>query len=205
MNNTYKPGTFAKLINRTVNTLQRWDREGILKAHRSPTGRRFYTHDQYLEYLGLVAKGEGKVIAYARVSSVGQKPDLKNQIEALKKFCLENKIIIDELIQEIGSGLNYKHKKFNDIFQQIELGKVSKLIIAHKDRLVRFGFEWFESFCKRHGAELIIINGDSLSPEQELVQDLLSIVHDFSARLYGLQSYKKVIKNAAMQKDKNQS
>lgn len=205
MNNTYKPGTFAKLINRTVNTLQRWDREGILKAHRSPTGRRFYTHDQYLEYLGLVAKGEGKVIAYARVSSVGQKPDLKNQIEALKKFCLENKIIIDELIQEIGSGLNYKRKKFNDIFQQIELGKVSKLIIAHKDRLVRFGFEWFESFCKRHGAELIIINGDSLSPEQELVQDLLSIVHDFSARLYGLQSYKKVIKNAAMQKDKNQS
>lgn len=202
MNNIYKPKDFSKLIGRTVNTLQRWDRENTLKAHRSPTGRRFYTHDQYLKYLGLKAEGKGKVVVYARVSSNGQKPDLKNQIQALKEFCYKNEISVDEWIQEIGSGLNYKRKKFNEIFNLIELGQVSKLVVAHKDRLVRFGFEWFEMFCKRHGTELIIVNGDTLSPEQELVQDLLSIVHVFSARLYGLRSYKKVIRNAALQKDK---
>ena len=81
------------------------------------------------------------------------------------------------------------------------MGQVRRLIIAHKDRLVRFGFEWFAAFCVRHGTELLIVNGDTLSPEQELVQDLLSIVHLFSARLYGLRSYRKVIRDAALHKD----
>jgi putative resolvase len=75
--------------------------------------------------------------------------------------------------------------------EEIELRRVQRLIIAHKDRLVRFGFEWFAAFCARHGTDLLIINGDTLSPEQVLVQDFLSIVHIFSARLYGLRSYKR--------------
>jgi predicted site-specific integrase-resolvase len=101
-------------------------------------------------------------------------------------------------LEEIGSALNYKRKKFNKIFERIELGQVSYLIVAHKDRLVRFGFEWFENFCERHGTKLMIVNGDSLSPESEMVQDLLSIIHVFSARLYGLRSYKKRIKDACI-------
>ncbi len=82
---------------------------------------------------------------------------------------------------------------------------MQRLVIAHKDRLVRFGFEWFAAFCERHGTDLVIINGETLSPEQEMVQDLLSIVHIFSARLYGLRSYKKVIRDAALQKDQHRS
>ena len=89
--------------------------------------------------------------------------------------------------------------------EEIELGRVERLIIAHKDRLVRFGFEWFAAFCERHGTDLVIVNGETLSPEQEMVQDLLSIVHIFSARLYGLRSYKKVIRDAALQKDQDRS
>jgi len=85
--------------------------------------------------------------------------------------------------------------------EQIELGQVRRLIIAHKDRLVRFGFEWFAAFCARHGTELLIVNGDTLSPEQELAQDLLSIVHVFSPRLNGLRSYQKVIRDAALHQD----
>jgi putative resolvase len=81
------------------------------------------------------------------------------------------------------------------------LGQVRRLIIVHKDWLVRFGFEWFAAFCPRHGAELLIVNGDTLSPEQELVQGLLSIVHVFSTRLYGLRSYQKVIRDAALHQD----
>jgi predicted site-specific integrase-resolvase len=200
MDTTYRPHEFAKLIGKTVTTLQRWDRAGILPAHRAPTGRRYYTHDQYLEYRGLKAKGAGATIVYARVSSASQRPDLQNQLAALKDFCQRQAFQVDEWIEEVGSGLNYQRKQFNRIMEEIELGRVQRLIIAHKDRLVRFGFEWFAAFCQRHGTDLVIVNGDTLSPEQELVQDLLSIVHVFSARLYGLRSYKKVIRDAALQK-----
>ncbi|HEY7349689.1 MAG TPA: IS607 family transposase [Ktedonobacterales bacterium] len=200
MENTYSIGQFAQLTGRGVKTLQKWDRAGILKAHRTLTGRRYYTHDQYLEYRGLKAKGAGSTIAYARVSSQSQKPDLQNQVAALKDFCGRQGFKVDEWVEEVGSGLNYQRKQFHRLMEEIELGRVQRLIIAHKDRLVRFGFEWFAAFCERHGTDLIIVNGDTLSPEQELVQDLLSIVHVFSARLHGLRSYKKVIRDAALQK-----
>src|SRR5215469_13729647 len=201
MDTIYSPKQFGQMIGRTVNTLQKWDRKGVLQAHRSPTNRRYYTHDQYLAYRGLLAPESGKVIVYARVSSAGQKPDLANQVAALHAYCAEHGYQPDEWVEEIGSGLNYQRKRFNHLLEQIELGQVRRLIIAHKDRLVRFGFEWFAAFCARHGTELLIVNGDTLSPEQELVQDLLSIVHVFSARLYGLRSYRKVIRDAALHKD----
>jgi predicted site-specific integrase-resolvase len=74
------------------------------------------------------------------------------------------------------------------------MGKVSMLVIAHKDRLVRFGFEWFESFAERHGCKVIIMNQESLSPTEEVTQDLLAIIHCFSSRLYGLRKYKEKVK-----------
>jgi putative resolvase len=201
MDTTYSPKQFGQMIGRSVNTLQKWDRKGVLHAHRSPTNRRYYTHDQYLAYRGLLAQASGKEIVYARVSSVGQKPDLAHQVAALRDYCARHGYQPDEWIEEIGSGLNYQRKHFNRLMEQIELGQVRRLIIAHKDRLVRFGFEWFAAFCRRHGTDLLIVNGDTLSPEQELVHDLLSIVHVFSARLYGLRSYKKVIRDAALHQD----
>lgn len=201
MDTTYSPKQFGQLIGRSVNTLQKWDRKGVLKAHRSPTNRRYYTHDQYLAYRGLVAEAEGRVIVYARVSSAGQKPDLAHQVAALRDYCERRGERPDEWVEEIGSGLDYQRKQFNRLMEQIDLGQVRRLIIAHKDRLVRFGFEWFAAFCARHGTELLIVNGDTLSPEQELVQDLLSIVQVFSARLYGLRSYKKAIRDAALHQD----
>jgi putative resolvase len=201
MENTYSPKQFGALIGKSVLTLQRWDRAGILPAHRTPTNRRYYTYDQYLEYRGLKAKGTGATMVYARVSSASQKPDLQNQLAALKDFCQRHDFKVDEWVEEVGSGLNYQRKHFTRLMEEIELGRVQRLIIAHKDRLVRFGFEWFAAFCERHGTELVIVNGDTLSPEQELVQDLLAIVQVFSARLYGLRSYKKVIRDAALQKN----
>jgi predicted site-specific integrase-resolvase len=76
---------------------------------------------------------------------------------------------------------------------QVESGEISKIIIAHKDRLIRFGYDWFELFCKKHGTDIIAMNQESLSPE-EVTQDLLSIIHCFSSRLYGLRKYKKNIR-----------
>src|SRR5438552_8667757 len=104
MEHTYSPQEFGKLIGRTTNTLQKWDRKGILKVHRSPTNRRYYTHDQCLTYRGLVAQEQGLV------SGVAQKPDLVNQVKALEVYCTQHTIKVDEWMQDIGSGLNYKRK-----------------------------------------------------------------------------------------------
>ncbi len=201
MKNTYSPKEFGALIGKSVITLQKWDRKGILKAYRSPTNRRYYTHDQYLQYRGLVAQEQGLTIVYSRVSAVAQKPDLANQVKGLESYCQQQAITVDEWLSDMGSGLNYKRKQFNRLMEMIELGQVRRVIIAHRDRLVRFGYEYFEAFCERHHTELIVINGESFSPEQELVRDLIAIVTVFSARLPGLRSYKKVLKDAALQKD----
>jgi len=201
MEHTYSPKHFGKLIGKSVNTLQKWDRKGILPAYRSPTNRRYYTHEQYLQYRGLISSAQGRVIVYTRVSSPSQKKDLALQKEALRVYCLEHGIKVDEWVEDIGSALNYKRKGFNQVIEQIELGHVKRLVIGYQDRLVRFGYEWFEAFCQRHGTEILVINGESFSPEAELVRDLLAIVTGFSARLHGLRSHKNAIRVAALGKD----
>lgn len=190
----YNIGEFAKLINRSVNTLQRWDRQGTLKAFRHPSGHRYYTEQQLLEHKGLKASEKSVVIAYCRVSNRSQQDDLKGQRAYIAEFCLHAGLGIDEWYEDIASGLNFKRKQFTQLFTLVEAGQVKKIIVAHKDRLVRFGFEWFEHFCVNHGCEIIVINNEKLSPEQEIIQDLISIIHVFSSRIYGLRKYKKTIK-----------
>lgn len=201
MEHTYSPRQFGKLIGKSVNTLQKWDRKGILPAYRSPTNRRYYTHEQYLQYRGLISSEQGLVIAYARVSSPGQKKDLVIQKEALRAYCLEHGIKVDQWVEDTGSALNYKRKGFNQIIERIELGQVKRLIIGSQDRFVRFGYDWFEQFCERHGTEITVIHGESFSPEEELVRDLIAIVTVFSARLHGLRSHKNLIRAAALGKE----
>jgi putative resolvase len=185
----------------SVFTLQRWDRNGTLTAHRTPTNRRYYTHDQYLQYRGLVASPQGKTIAYARVSSPSQKKDLVTQKEALRAYCLEHGIKVDQWVEDVGSALNYKRKGFNQVIEDIELGRVKRLIIGYEDRFVRFGYDWFEAFCERHGTEIKVINGEAFSPQEELVRDLIAIITVFSARLHGLRSHTNAIRAAALGKD----
>ena len=201
MEHTYSPKQFGKLIGKSVNTLQKWDRKGILPALRSPTNRRYYTHEHYLQYRGLISSEQGKVIAYARVSSPSQKKDLALQKEALRAYCLEHSIEVDQWIDDIGSALNYQRKGFNQIIEQIELGQVKRLVIGYQDRFVRFGYDWFEAFCQRHGTKITVINGEAFSPEEELVRDLIAIVTVFSARLHGLRSHTNAIRAAALGKE----
>ena len=201
MEHTYSPKQFGKLIGKAVNTLQKWDRKGILSALRSPTNRRYYTREQYLQYRGLISSEQGRVMVYARVSSPSQKKELALQKEALRAYCLEHGIKVDEWVEDMGSALNYKRKGFNQIMEQIELGHVKRLVIGSQDRLLRFGYDWFEAFCERHGTEILVMNGESFSPEEELVRDLLAIVTVFSARLPGLRSHKNAIRAAALGKD----
>lgn len=126
MEHTYSPKNFRKLIGRTTNTLQRWDRSNILKAHRSITGRRYYTHEQYLEVIGKKSKN-CKIISYCRVSTSGQKNDLISQRKAVEIFCLAAGKAVEEKFEDIGSGLNYKRKGFIKIMEFVWLEESIKV------------------------------------------------------------------------------
>lgn len=189
----YKPQEFAEMIGVSVKTLQRWDKEGKLKAYRTPTDRRYYTYKQYVDYMGDSNSKNGKTVIYTRVSTSSQKDDLNNQVEFLKQFANARGIIVDEIFEDIGSGLNYNRKKWNKLIEDCMLGLVKTIIVAHKDRFIRFGYDWFERFLKFNGVEIIVVNNEKASSEQELVNDLIFIIHVFSCRIYGLRKYKKQI------------
>lgn len=193
-NNNYKPNEFAELLNVSVRTLQRWDNEGKLKAFRTPTNRRYYTYEQYLEYKG-IAKSEikRKNIIYTRVSTSNQKDDLKNQIDFLRQYTNSSGIIIDEVIEDYGSGLNYNRKKWNGLIDECMLNEIDTIYITHKDRFIRFGYSWFERFLSKFNVKIVVVNNEDLSPQEELVQDIVSILHVFSCRIYGMRKYKKKI------------
>ena len=192
----YKPSEFAKKIGVSVKTLQRWDVSGRLPAKRTLSDHRYYTEDDLLIAKGLKPlETNRKVVVYCRVSSNAQKPELKNQVTAMEAFCLGRGLAVNEWVSEIGGGLNFKRKKFLVIIMSMLKGEISVLVVAHKDRLCRFAFELIQELATSVGCEIIVANQESLSPQQELVEDLMAIIHCFSCRLYGLRNYSKEIKD----------
>ena len=190
----YKPKDFAELLGVSVKTLQRWDREGILKANRTPTDRRYCTYDQYLQFKGInIEYDKRKVVIYARVSTKNQRDDLQNQTAFLRQFCNARGMIVDQCIEDYGSGLNYNRKKWNGLLDEVMEQKVKTIVITHKDRFIRFGYDWFERFCMKFHTTIVVVNNEVLSPQEEVVLDIISILHVFSCRLYGLRKYKKQI------------
>lgn len=192
MEKIYNVTQFAEMIGKSVKTLQKWDRDGVLKAYRSPSNRRYYTHRQYLDYIGEKGSTEKVNVIYARVSTQNQKDDLKNQIVYLNKYCLENGIPVSNIYTDYGSGMNYNRKKWNTLIDDCFEGKIDTIVIAYKDRFVRFGFEWISDLLYRlTGTKILVVENIATSPEEELIQDLISIIHVFSCRVYGLRKYKK--------------
>ena len=189
-----KPKDVAKILNITVRTLQEWDRTGKLKAFRTPTtDRRYYTDAQINEYLGRKNRLSELTVIYARVSSHAQKGDLESQVEFLRQYANAKGYIVDEIITDIGSGMNYKRKKWKELLQRIEERRIARVIVSHKDRFIRFGYEWFEEYAQKSGCAIEVVNNETTSPQAEMVQDLVSIIHCFSSRIYGLRKYKSKI------------
>jgi len=190
----YRISEFAKRIGKSSRTLRRWDESGILVAKRHPSGHRYYDESDVLKVFGEDPELR-RVVVYCRVSSANQKDDLASQVRAMEQFCLQSGITVDDWVTELGGGMNFKRKRFLALMDDIQRGRVSKLLIAHKDRLCRFGFDYFQRVAAENGCELVVVNQESLSPQQEMVEDLLAIVHTFSCRLYGLRKYKKILKD----------
>lgn len=188
----YKVGEFSEKVGVSISTLQRWDRTNVLKSRRTPTNQRYYTDEDLNKVLNLDKETESKRknVGYCRVSTQGQKQNLENQKEFVSIYSLSHGVILDEIYTDIGSGLDYKRQNWNKLLKQVEANEIDKIYLTYKDRFVRFGFEWFEEFCASHGTEIIVLNQRQTSPEAELTEDLLSILHVFSERNNNLKKYK---------------
>ncbi|MFI3211415.1 MAG: IS607 family transposase [Peptostreptococcaceae bacterium] len=189
----YKISEFAKLIGVSIKNLQRWDNEGLLIAVKSPKGKRYYTHKQYLEYMGLDEKSFRKTVTYSRVSTF--KGNIESQVDFLNNYAKENDILIDEAIQDTGSSLNYERQGFKRLISECVDNKIGTVIITNEDRLVRFGFSHFKRLFSQFGIEIIVLNEDRFSPKRELLIDFLSIIDTFSEKLPSLLRYRATIRD----------
>ena len=185
-------GQAAKELGVSIPTLRRWEAEGKMYSERTPKGHRRY---DLAQLHGLkpyeVSKTNRPTVCYARVSSHDQKEDLVRQVALLEIFCAANGWTY-EIVQDLGSGLNYNKRGLQQLIKRICSGTVGRLVLTNKDRLLRLGSELVFSLCEAYNTEVVIINqGEQpLSFEEELAQDVLEIITVFSARLYGSRSHK---------------
>jgi len=198
MDSTFGTGHAAKLLGVTVKTLQRWEREGrLVPAARTASSRRRYTESQLRAFLRLPSPAAPRrIVAYCRVSSSAQRRDLVNQRLVLEQFTAARGLAGVEYVEEVGGGLNFGRKRVLALMDAIGRGELATLVLAHRDRLTRFGFDWFAHYAASHDCELLVLNQEHLSPEQEMVQDLMTIVHCFSSRLYRLRNYRRQLRAA---------
>jgi len=179
-----KPKEVCQRLGISYRTLQSYVKKGYIKLVILQSGKWRFREEDVEKLMGIVRKR--KVILYARVSSNTQKDDLINQV----KYLEENVKDYDQVITDVGSGLNMKRKGFLKLLRMILNNEVSKVVIAYPDRLVRFGFEIIEEACKAHNCEIVVLNNEDKTPEQELIKDLISILVSFSEKLQGMRSHK---------------
>ena len=170
-------------------SLSPWADDGQIKFTKSPGGHRRYLLSS-LEQLHTSKSDLREVILYVRVSTHSQKEDLNSQREYVSSYYPQCKCI-----SEFGSGLNFKRKKFLKLMEQVARHEVKKIVVAHKDRLCRFGFEFVEWFCSINNCQIEILNHTYKTPHQELMDDFMAVMHCFSSKLYFLRSYEKKIKS----------
>ena len=186
-------GETAEILGVSVKTVRRWSDSGKLKSVRSPSGhRRFNLTDVQEVRDGVVLNPQQRTtINYARVSSHDQKADLERQIKVLESYSFSHGWQY-ETISDLGSGLNYKKKGLKKLLNRIMKGDVGRLVLTHKDRLLRFGSELVFAMCEEFNTEVIIINQseEEVSFSPELAIDMIELVTVFSARLYGSRSQK---------------
>lgn len=173
----------AEVLGIHPNTLRKWADSGKIKHIRTASGQRRY---DVRDYLG--KNRDMQTVCYCRVSSSKQKDDLQRQVEYL-----QNRFPEAEIVKDIGSGINFKRKGLRAVLERAINGDKLRLVSAHRDRLARFGFDLIKWIIEKSDGELVVLNESDLSPEQELIQDLLTILDLFSCRMHGLRSYKKQI------------
>ena len=184
-------GEAAAALGVSITTLRRWEASGKLAAEHTAGGHRRYDLAKLKpELFRAEADAQRRTVAYARVSSHDQKDDLERQKQVLELYCARQGWTF-EVIADLGSGMNYQKKGLKKLLESIIDGQIGRLVITHKDRLLRFGAELVFATCETKNVEVIILNqGEDPTFEEDLAKDMLEIITVFSARLYGSRSGK---------------
>lgn len=186
-------GEAAKALGVAIPTLRRWEAEGKLRVEHTAGGHRRYDLAMLLDGSRRTAPApptRRATLAYARVSSNDQRADLDRQKQILELYCVRQGWTID-LIADLGSGMNYHKKGLKHLLEMILRGQAERLVLTHRDRLLRFGAELVFALCDAKGVEVIVLNrGEDTTFEEDLATDVLEIITVFSARLYGSRSHK---------------
>jgi predicted site-specific integrase-resolvase len=192
-------GKVAEEYGVSTQTIRNWEKEGMFsEVIRTRGGHRRFAKEEISE--------ERKTVVYARVSSNDQKKDLERQIEGLENYCKGNNIKEIEIIKDIGSGINYNKRGIKKLIRMIVEGKIARIVISFKDRLLRFGLEMLEQLCELKDVEIVVVNGKSENEKKEneqFVEDVLAILIVYSSKIYGKRSHaKRKNKKAKIKKQK---
>lgn len=184
-------GEAASALGVSITTLRRWEASGRLVPEHTAGGHRRYDLAKLRpEMFRVEAEADRRTVAYARVSSHDQKDDLERQKQVLELYCARQGWTF-EVIADLGSGMNYHKKGLKRLLDAILAGEIGRLVITHKDRLLRFGAELVFAICEAKNVEVVILNqGEDTTFEEDLAKDMLEIITVFSARLYGSRSHK---------------
>ena len=164
-------------------TLYQWKAKGKINAKQLSTKKILYDIDSFEEFQPNIKKN----VIYARVSNTTQADDLSRQIEIVKSYAISNGFKIDKVYKEIASGMNENRKELNSMLREIFAGNVNKVFVSYKDRLTRFGFDYFKNIFAEFGVEIVVIDEleeTNFDFQRELSNDLISIIHNFSIKLY---------------------
>ena len=184
-------GEASKVLGVSITTLRRWEKEGRLQPDEiTQGGHRRYDLVKLRPELFRLQRSDRKTVAYARVSSHDQKEDLERQKQVLEMYCAAQGWTY-QVVADLGSGMNYHKKGLKRLLNAILQDEVGRLVITHKDRLLRFGAELVFAICEAKEVEVVILNqGEDTTFEEDLAKDVLEIITVFSARLYGSRSRK---------------
>lgn len=182
----------------TTTTLGEWDKAGNVVSERTPGGHRRYEIESELNYASRKKNTEKVTAIYGRVSTPSRKNDLEMQKQVIQLY-YASKGWKYTAIEDIGSGLNYNKKGLLELIKLIESNRIERIVLNYKDRLLRFGSEIIFEICKYHNVDIVVLTEDEeKSYEEELVEDVLSVITVFSAKLYGSRSHrnKNIVDNA---------
>lgn len=192
-----------KILDVTHQTLHNYIKSGLIRFTKVNNNHYIYNDDDVYKIIGLKKEKKNKInISYARVSSGDRKCQLKEQTNRIYNWCVSNNIKLEKQYEDIKSGMNFDRDNFNKLLQNVINGEIELIVIENKDRIVRFGFELLETIFKYYGTKILVINDtiQNKTNEQEMVEDLISIIHHFSTKMYSqrrkLNKIKKDLLNA---------
>jgi predicted site-specific integrase-resolvase len=191
---TMKAKDVLRLLRIARPTLSIYVKKGFIRVEKLPNKQYVYSDEDIYKFLN--SGIERETIIYARVSTTKQKKDLENQINLLKQYCFSKGYKINQIFSDVASGISFeKRKSFFEMLDRIQKNQVKVVVISYKDRLSRVGFDLFKYLFEKHGTiiEVMSENGDEKLDSQEIFEEIVSLLHCYSMKLYSKRKKNKII------------